>query len=79
MRACLKHGPRMVQGKPFSEVWAFDSGFYPSAHEALGCVFVGTLAYAAPEILLGEQCSLKSDIYSFGVVLWEARLSLPCT
>lgn len=31
----------------------------------------GTLAYAAPELLWGERCSEKVDIYSFGVLLWE--------
>ncbi|KAK9831783.1 hypothetical protein WJX74_009158 [Apatococcus lobatus] len=31
----------------------------------------GTFAYAAPELLLGEKCDYKADIYSFGVVLWE--------
>ncbi len=26
---------------------------------------------AAPEAILGEECTEKSDIYSMGVVLWE--------
>lgn len=33
----------------------------------------GTLAYAAPEVLMDETSNLKSDIYSFGMVLWEVR------
>jgi len=32
---------------------------------------VGTLAWSAPELLLGKRCSEKVDIYSFGIVLWE--------
>jgi serine/threonine protein kinase len=32
---------------------------------------VGTLAWSSPEMLLGARCTEKSDIYSFGVVLWE--------
>uniref|UniRef100_A0A1D2A5N4 Protein kinase domain-containing protein n=2 Tax=Auxenochlorella protothecoides TaxID=3075 RepID=A0A1D2A5N4_AUXPR len=32
---------------------------------------VGTLAWAAPEMLWGERCSEKADIYSYGIVLWE--------
>ncbi|KAL4419356.1 hypothetical protein ABPG77_001583 [Micractinium sp. CCAP 211/92] len=32
---------------------------------------VGTLAWAAPEMLLGARCTEKADIYSYGVVLWE--------
>ncbi|KAL4539242.1 hypothetical protein Ndes2437A_g02208 [Nannochloris sp. 'desiccata'] len=32
---------------------------------------VGTLAWSAPELLLGKRCTEKVDIYSFGIVLWE--------
>jgi eukaryotic-like serine/threonine-protein kinase len=32
---------------------------------------VGTLAYIAPEALLGQQADPRSDIWSFGVVLYE--------
>ncbi|GAB4815748.1 hypothetical protein N2152v2_002794 [Parachlorella kessleri] len=32
---------------------------------------VSTLAWAAPEILWGQRCTAKADIYSFGVVLHE--------
>lgn len=31
---------------------------------------IGTLAWAAPELLLGQRISDKVDMYSFGVVLW---------
>jgi serine/threonine protein kinase len=33
--------------------------------------FVGTFAWAAPEMLLGSFSTEKADIYSVGVVLWE--------
>ncbi|KAK9831443.1 hypothetical protein WJX81_005925 [Elliptochloris bilobata] len=32
---------------------------------------VGTFAWAAPEVLLGQKCTEKVDIFSFGVILWE--------
>lgn len=32
---------------------------------------LGTFAWAAPELLLGDRCTEKVDMYSFGVVLWE--------
>ena len=32
---------------------------------------VGTLAYTAPEILLGQPASSKSDLYSVGVLLYQ--------
>ncbi|GAB4814550.1 hypothetical protein N2152v2_001596 [Parachlorella kessleri] len=32
---------------------------------------VGTLAWAAPEMLWGERCTERADMYSYGIVLWE--------
>ncbi|KAL4419698.1 hypothetical protein ABPG75_006796 [Micractinium tetrahymenae] len=32
---------------------------------------VGTLAWSAPELLMGQRCTEKADVYSMGVVLWE--------
>jgi len=32
---------------------------------------VGTLAWSAPELLLGRRCDEKVDLYSLGVILWE--------
>ncbi|PRW61077.1 leucine-rich repeat receptor kinase EMS1 [Chlorella sorokiniana] len=31
----------------------------------------GTFNWAAPEQLIGLQCTAKADVYSFGLVLWE--------
>ena len=39
----------------------------------VGCLkslTVCSACYAAPEVLLGLSCSVKLDMYSFGVVLW---------
>ena len=33
--------------------------------------FIGTLAYAAPELIAGGAASARSDVYSAGVVLYE--------
>lgn len=32
---------------------------------------VGTVSYCAPEILRGEEPSWHSDVYSYGVTLWQ--------
>lgn len=35
------------------------------------CKMRGTYAYIAPEVYFGHSFTTKSDIYSFGIVLWE--------
>ena len=37
---------------------------------------VGTLRYMAPEVLRGKKYGLSSDVYAFGILLWEI---LSCT
>jgi len=32
---------------------------------------VGTMAWTAPEVFLGQQYSEKADVYSFGIIMWE--------
>ena len=60
-------------------VKVIDFGIARAVHEqsaASGSItepnaFMGTLAYAAPELFAGGSASTRSDIYSLGVVLYE--------
>lgn len=38
---------------------------------------VGTVHFAAPEVLRNEQYTEKADLFSFGTVLWELQARLP--
>jgi serine/threonine protein kinase len=49
----------------------FDLGLAREIHTIGENDIAGTLSYMAPEIVMGRKASLKSDIYSFGIVLWE--------
>ncbi|RIB04226.1 kinase-like domain-containing protein [Gigaspora rosea] len=37
----------------------------------------GVLPYVAPEILNGQQPTMASDIYSFGMIMWEVLYTKP--
>jgi serine/threonine protein kinase/tetratricopeptide (TPR) repeat protein len=60
-------------------VKVIDFGLARAVHEqpaASGTItepnaFMGTLAYAAPELFAGGSASARSDVYSLGVVLYE--------
>lgn len=54
-----------------SLAWAACGGLCLSAHPtALSPPLFAAPFRSAPEMLLGQRCSEKADIYSMGVVLW---------
>mmetsp|Transcript_75191 Transcript_75191/g.113309 ORF Transcript_75191/g.113309 Transcript_75191/m.113309 type:complete len:549 (+) Transcript_75191:326-1972(+) len=49
----------------------FDLGFAREVHTIDPQEVAGSLRYMAPEVVLGKGTSLSSDVYSYGVLLWE--------
>ena len=39
---------------------------------------LGTFAWAAPELLMGDSLTAAVDVYSLGVVLWEIVTQVRC-
>ena len=44
----------------------------------VGNQFLGTIKYAAPELLFGKSYDKSIDIYSFGMILYELIFKKPC-
>jgi tetratricopeptide (TPR) repeat protein len=48
-----------------------EGSFELSLIQAEGRRICGTPGYIAPELFLGEEANARSDVYSFGLVLWQ--------
>lgn len=57
----------------FKEATAIDPMFcfYRSSHTTGEPGVAGTLGYIAPELIAGQNADIRSDIYSFGIILWQ--------
>ncbi|RGB24703.1 kinase-like domain-containing protein [Rhizophagus diaphanus] len=53
-----------------------DLGFCGPAGKPLKSVY-GNLPYIAPEVIVGEVTTFKSDIYSIGMLMWEISSGQP--
>jgi len=49
----------------------FDFGMARYVDECKPGELIGTFRYMAPEIMQGEVYGFHSDVYSFGILLWE--------
>ena len=47
-----------------------DLGCCGPANKPLKSIY-GNLPYIAPEVIVGKEYTFKSDIYSFGMLMWE--------
>jgi serine/threonine-protein kinase len=65
----LKPANVMIDGRGYPRI--MDFGLAVLAGETEGDDHAGTPAYMAPEQLVGEQVTVRTDIYSLGLVLYE--------
>ena len=63
-------GGSLVTGGPVG-------GFGLSLFQTEGKQICGTPGYLAPEVYRGEGADIRSDIYSFGLVLWQMTAGSP--
>jgi serine/threonine protein kinase len=63
-RAAARQGGLLVTGGPVE-------GFGLSVLQSEGKIRCGTPGYMPPEVYRGEPANMRSDIYSFGLVLWQ--------
>ncbi|CAB4407540.1 unnamed protein product [Rhizophagus irregularis] len=53
-----------------------DLGFCGPVDKPLNSVY-GNLPYIAPEVIIGKKTTFASDIYSFGILMWEISSGQP--
>src|SRR5581483_2959867 len=53
-----------------------DLGFCGPADKPLNSIY-GNLPYIAPEVIIGKETTKASDIYSFGILMWEISSGQP--
>ena len=68
---------RGFAGRVGSSVTGKDGDFGLSVIQAEGKAIRGTPGYIAPEVCRSEGASVRSDIYSFGLVLWQMAAGSP--
>ena len=62
--------PQNVMRDRAGRLVLMDFGSGHDAQRFAASTVEGTPLYAAPEVLNGEEASVRSDIYSLGVLLW---------
>jgi tetratricopeptide (TPR) repeat protein len=68
---------RKTAGRVGSSVMGEDGHFGLSVIRTEDKVVCGTPGYIAPEVCRSEGASVRSDIYSFGLVLWQMAAGSP--
>src|SRR3989337_2297410 len=70
------HSGNILYIEDFNDWYISDLGFCGPADKPLKSIY-GNLPYIAPEVISGSECSYSSDIYSFGMLMWEISSGQP--
>ncbi|RHZ82753.1 hypothetical protein Glove_103g12 [Diversispora epigaea] len=68
------HSGNILYNAPTLQWFISDLGLSGPADKPLNSIY-GNLPYVAPEVYCGQIYTIKSDIYSIGILMWEVTLS----
>ncbi|RHZ88511.1 hypothetical protein Glove_22g111 [Diversispora epigaea] len=73
---CDLHPGNILNNDPFT--YLSDLGLCkPANYKSNSDEVFGIIPYLAPEVLCGQPFSAASDVYSFGIILWEFTSRIP--
>src|SRR4051794_5438054 len=70
------HSGNVLYSKLGQRWFISDLGFCGPADKSSKCIY-GNLPYIAPEVIAGKETTFASDIYSFGMLMWEISSGQP--
>jgi len=70
------HSGNILYIEDYDSWYIGDLGFCGPVDKPLKSIY-GNLPYIAPEVISGKGCTFASDIYSFGMLMWEISSGQP--
>ncbi|RIA96683.1 kinase-like domain-containing protein, partial [Glomus cerebriforme] len=70
------HSGNVLYSKKEHYWYISDLGFCGPVDKSSSSIY-GNLPYIAPEVIAGHQHTIKSDIYSIGILMWEISSGQP--
>ncbi|POG74114.1 kinase-like domain-containing protein [Rhizophagus irregularis DAOM 181602=DAOM 197198] len=70
------HSGNILYSELYQQWFISDLGFCGPADKSSESIY-GNLPYIAPEVISGKKTTIKSDIYSIGMLMWEISSGQP--
>ena len=70
------HSGNILYSQLNQRFYISDLGFCGPADKPLNSTY-GNLPYIAPEVIIGKETTFASDVYSFGMIMWEISSGQP--